>query len=152
MLWEKKCGSVDQCEVLGEFLQVGGVSLVGPEGVFDQFADDWVRVDLLWSDLLCLPQGGHHQMRLASLSVCPSHVDQQPCPPLRRQPSRVGLGCDPKGVASVAEFNRDVDLIEHDVGRTELGVVVVAVNSELSRCLPGTTKVGVGLFPVVGAG
>jgi hypothetical protein len=74
----------DQGEVPREFLQLRGVSLVASERIFEQFVDDWVRVDLFRGDLLCLPQGGHHQMRLASLGVCPGHVDQQPCPPLRR--------------------------------------------------------------------
>ena len=56
-----------------------------------------------------------------------------------------------KGAARVA-VDRNGDLIQADVGGTELGVVVVASAAEAVGDLPGLLKVGVGAVRVVPAG
>jgi hypothetical protein len=84
--------------------------------------------------------------------VCAGYVDQHPGPSLGGQPGCInGLG-GLQGSSGVAELDRDGDLEQPDVGRAELGVVVVAARAEPGGHLPGPLQVAVGCARVAGPG
>jgi hypothetical protein len=61
------------------------------------------------------------------LRVRSGDVDQEARVPLRRQRRGVDVGGPAQGLTSIAELDRDGDLVQGEVRRAELGVVVVAV-------------------------
>jgi hypothetical protein len=76
-------------------------------------------------------------------------VQQVPGLPLGREAGRADLLGEVDGLPGVAEFDGDVDGVDGDVGRAELGPVVVAVLAELLGDLPGGVYVLVRLAALV---
>jgi hypothetical protein len=84
--------------------------------------------------------------------VCAGHVDQHPGAALGGQPGCINSLGGLQGSSCVAEFHRDGDLEQLDVGRAELGVVVVAARAEPGGHLPGALQVPVGRPRLAGPG
>ena len=111
-----------------------------------------MAADLFRGDLLGLTQRGDRLGDLAALGVRAGHVDEHPGAPFGGQPGGVHRGSDPQSPARIAEFDGDRDLIQADVGRAELGVVVVAALAELPGDLAGPLKLAIGGAGVVESG
>jgi hypothetical protein len=81
---------------------------------------------------------------VAALSVRSGDVDLQPDLAFRGEAGGVDGGRHVERFAGVAQVDGDGDRVELDVGRSELGVVVVAVLPQALGRLPGVGQVGSG--------
>ena len=120
--------------------------------VGDELADQFVAADLFGGYLLGFAQRGDGLGDLAALRVSAGNVDDHPGAPFGGQPAGVHGGGGPQGPARITEFDGDRDLIQADVGGTELSVVVVASLAKLPGDLAGPLKMAVGGAGVVDAG
>ena len=82
----------------------------------DELAGQLVAPDLFRRDVLGLAQCRHGFGDLAALGVGAGHVDRHPGAPFGGQPGGIHGGGDSQRTASVAEFDRDGDLVQADVG------------------------------------
>src|SRR6266566_7350996 len=134
-----------------EVTQLSGWVLNGQQ-VRDELADQGVPADLLGRDALGLEQRGDCLVDLSALGMSAGHVDQHSGLPFSRQSAGIYYGGGPQRPARIAELDGDRDLIQPDVGRAELGVVLVVPLAEPPGDLTGPLELAIGEIRVIEVG
>jgi hypothetical protein len=129
------------------WVQAGELQQVAGHG-----AADVVDAGFLGCDALGFLECAQCFADLAAHGVCLGQVVQVPGLPLGGEAGGADLLGQVDGLPGVAEFHRDVNGVDGDVGGTELGAVVVVVLAEPLGDLLCGVEIGVGLAALVVSG